>query len=799
MEKVVLFGASSLGKSFYEVYKETFNIIAFCDNDKDKWGQMFNGISIISPNNLLDYKEALVIITSMYYEEIKTQLEDIEFFRFISYEFFNDTYKLMNVFSDKLYYYRNSNYNISFSNAKSILFITEDSDDLYKLQAIGNLLILKGFKVNYGNLTKDLQFQYNKNKIKFNCLDEFTNFINNLGFGLINFTNKSIKLVEDSTGFKSKIVYFYDNNNSIKECIFDNSIIHEVIDYKINKSNTSLPFTYNNFSSELIETDKSIIVNINNYIFDYNNTCNFDKISYFDNEIHCVYCGEISRKKDNIYYLEKKFLKLAEKKVHIHLYTGCEDVNYLKKLENLNKYIHWEGKLSLNSVHELSKYNIGLALININQQNVFFTNSIIPKNIYYYIAANIPILTLEEKREKDVLIKKNSNLNNFITYNGIGHKISLDEDDFCYDRINYISKLKYTNKKEFNNCEKILSFYEKVSNDKVFLLNENEKKIREITVLIPTKNRSACLKRCVTYFQTISDNNLKVKIIILDSSDNFVEKENNKKILNNDLDSEYYEFDEKDNDIIFYSKILFGLNKVKTKYVCLCADDDFLLKYSLIDSIKILDNDSNTSTVIGNTSWYKSSDFLNENLENMGKLEDISFDNMFKRLLFYVSNMQKHALFYTVYRKKDIEDIFKNVTGYKLYNPIFQEILVYFNSVVNGKVKIIRKCLNLKDCTPTIIDFVAKEFHYKIKDGTFNSIYTEFKNSFKKYLEGKGYSESKVNYLDKVIDKAFSSYLKSYFGDEKGEFIKVHNGKFDLELLLKNPKIRRRISDLDLQ
>lgn len=72
---VVIFGASTLGKAAYEICKNRYKVLYFCDNDQKKWGQEIGGIKIISPAYLQKLAGKVdVIIASSYYNEIIKQL-----------------------------------------------------------------------------------------------------------------------------------------------------------------------------------------------------------------------------------------------------------------------------------------------------------------------------------------------------------------------------------------------------------------------------------------------------------------------------------------------------------------------------------------------------------------------------------------------------------------------------------------------------------------------------------------------------------------------------------------------------
>ncbi|AZN38502.1 FkbM family methyltransferase [Paenibacillus albus] len=88
MEKYILFGASNLGLSAYYALKSYSNILFFCDNDPEKWGQRIEDVEIIAPEKLLMYAEdTTVIITSMYGAEISRQLMQMGIGNFRTYRY----------------------------------------------------------------------------------------------------------------------------------------------------------------------------------------------------------------------------------------------------------------------------------------------------------------------------------------------------------------------------------------------------------------------------------------------------------------------------------------------------------------------------------------------------------------------------------------------------------------------------------------------------------------------------------------------------------------------------------------
>lgn len=76
MTEIICFGIGKILDDFMKCYnKAEVNVVAFCDNDKNKWGNTINNILVISPNSLTDVNENIkIVITTKHYEDIKLQL-----------------------------------------------------------------------------------------------------------------------------------------------------------------------------------------------------------------------------------------------------------------------------------------------------------------------------------------------------------------------------------------------------------------------------------------------------------------------------------------------------------------------------------------------------------------------------------------------------------------------------------------------------------------------------------------------------------------------------------------------------
>jgi hypothetical protein len=71
--KIIIFGASQAGSIVFEQLHHQCDVIAFCDNNSEKWGQSFCGVKVISPAELHQV-EGDILIASGWYDQIRDQL-----------------------------------------------------------------------------------------------------------------------------------------------------------------------------------------------------------------------------------------------------------------------------------------------------------------------------------------------------------------------------------------------------------------------------------------------------------------------------------------------------------------------------------------------------------------------------------------------------------------------------------------------------------------------------------------------------------------------------------------------------
>jgi hypothetical protein len=401
-EDVILFGASTLGVKAYKNLKSIYKVVFFSDNDSKKWNTFIDDIKIISPEELKQYKNIKVLITSMYVKEISQQLVSLGISNYEIFKPYTEVTTKFKKINLENYCYNNIHKNYenlnAESNIKKVLFVQNVPDiRTYKIAkglSHKHILVDVAYLYKHPNeVYKDLSLPYNK-AIKINDLNEFITYVDQSDYDIVHSSNEPDFLTTLLLASNKPIIHDCHDMSSLYGEIFDNDIIHEFVSNKLSDGNIYVDYPIMNVATEKFGIkDKSIFL-LNNYILEEQLPKEYKpKLSELDGEIHCVYEGGLSSNHTNFRYLEDKFKLIANEKIHVHYYTIYDDP-YFKKLENMNSYLHWEGTVSPDKViTEMTKYDIGLVLLNVNNTNREFLSTTFPNKAWEYLGAGIPIIT----------------------------------------------------------------------------------------------------------------------------------------------------------------------------------------------------------------------------------------------------------------------------------------------------------------------------------------------------------------------------------------------------------------------
>ncbi|MBU0536363.1 MAG: TIGR00180 family glycosyltransferase [Nanoarchaeota archaeon] len=274
----------------------------------------------------------------------------------------------------------------------------------------------------------------------------------------------------------------------------------------------------------------------------------------------------------------------------------------------------------------------------------------------------------------------------------------------------------------------------------------------DYTLIVPTYNRPDYLERVLSYFQK---KGVESRIIIADSSLPRYKKRNEEVIKKIGIHVDYLgDFDYK---IHPHRKLAFTINKVKTKYCVMCADDDFIVPKTIEKSIRFLDKNPDYTCCHGRYVLFD----INEDRCSWNDLypsESIISSDPKIRLKTHIKYYC--PTYYAVFRTEFINRIFKESTHY-INQGLLGEILPSMLTVVYGKIKRLPLLYCARDLNAAP-KTAGKKFYYDIVDlkekGFFKKIYSSFHTCLAKHLSKQG-----INDAEKIADDVFEQYYKVNF------------------------------------
>lgn len=424
-KKCIVFGCGNIGKiSFYKL-DQIYDIVAYTDNNKELWGEKLNGKKIVSPKELqkLNRENMIqIVIAVMNYQPIYEQLKVIGIQNIIVMKL-GFLYKINEVgvlcpIEDIVF---------PFIKAKkgktNVLFI--QTSPCIRTNKIARLLKEKGIRVFLAYLIMDVQTQkeIENNLYEYyypiHTLKGLISFINNSEINIVHssnepdlltalLTNSNKTIIHDchdlSSAYKSmspdEMAVEYIANVKSQGVIYTTEGIREVAckKFAIDKSRT---FVLENLISEELQPERRL-----------------EKLSHMDGELHCVYEGGIiGGDMSSHRYFEDIWKKITDCGIHIHFYSPS-DSKYCKYLESTNKYLHFEGNYSSKELAvEMSKYDIGLCILNINETNKQYLEFASPNKVQEYVNAGLP-----------VVVNNIQSLVNYVEKNQFGKCIDMSRD-----------------------------------------------------------------------------------------------------------------------------------------------------------------------------------------------------------------------------------------------------------------------------------------------------------------------------------------------------------------------------------
>lgn len=400
MKNCIIFGAGFYGRGAYHKLKNLYKILYYVDNNASIQGQKLFGIRIISVEEILqlvDLDTTDIIICSKAYSDMAKQLWllDIRDY-YVMLEGFlyhcSKTEKMMPVSIHREEYYKKP------QKEKNMLFIQNTA--CIRTHKIASLMKSRGYKVFLlytiaPPVENNAEFAGNYTKIfTVFTMTELIDFVNESEFDIVHCSNEPDFLTNLLLLTNKKIVFDTHDTMSLRAAV---DMDEMTLEYIANTKSAGVMFT----SKDAAEIAKKRFPMENHPVFYIENmplrqtiiTKRYEKISKIDKEIHCVYEGGINgTMTDNSKFFELIWKRIADCGIHIHFYSQS-DQTYCKTLEAQNRFFHYEGTMEAQElINELTKYDCGLAIFNVNDGNRSFLETGTANKMYEYINAGLPVL-----------------------------------------------------------------------------------------------------------------------------------------------------------------------------------------------------------------------------------------------------------------------------------------------------------------------------------------------------------------------------------------------------------------------
>lgn len=470
MRKCIIFGAGHYGNGAFYKLKENMKIAYYVDNNATKHGTELHGIPIISVDELeriYDSAQYDFFVCVKEYTPVIKQLLEIgitEYYVMLQGFLFHcsEQEKMVPVELNQQEHYKKE------AAEKNILFVQDIA--CIRTHKIAALMKRNGYKVFLLYMVAPPEINNSEFAGMYDGIYTFytgkalVDFVENSDFDIVHSSNEPDILTTFLLMTKKHIVFDTHDMMSIRK---SESIENLTLEYIANTASDG-----NIYTSDLVVDiakskygleGKEVLALENTVLEQEEITTAYEKLSSIDGELHCVYEGGINGSdRLNHRFFEDIWGEIVKCGIHIHFYSQSDE-KYCKELEKKSEYLHYEGNLGTKAlIQEMTKYDCGLLLLNMNEQNKIFLQTASPNKLCEYINAGLPVIVGDIK-----------SLSDFVENYGVGKKLNMESGNIkgqivAISKIkiekNFLTKNKLT---MMSRSEEIIEFYENVKKRKV--------------------------------------------------------------------------------------------------------------------------------------------------------------------------------------------------------------------------------------------------------------------------------------------------------------------------------------------
>lgn len=276
--------------------------------------------------------------------------------------------------------------------------------------------------------------------------------------------------------------------------------------------------------------------------------------------------------------------------------------------------------------------------------------------------------------------------------------------------------------------------------------------MNQITIIVPTYNRPACLRRLLAYFETAGfDGNL----VIADSSKDIYKSKNSDTISSININKTYHVG--YSTEVALVEKIYRSIRDTDTEYVVLCADDDFITKRGVKRAVAFLDNHPDFVAAHGHYIRFtvdRAMDGVQFNWQP-SYLGSQSIDSSRPERRLYKHFANYVPTFYAVHRTAEIKEAYECAVKYA-DDVRFRELLPSLLTIISGKFKHLDVLYGARYSSEQLGQ-KADDMHDFIERGTFQSKYERFRQVLSERLATA--TDLSVVEANGVADRGMTVYL----------------------------------------
>ena len=396
--KIVLFGAGYYGQNTLRKLWEDFEIIGFADNNPKIKNKSISDIPVMGIEELKEIAgEADIVICVRNYEPIVKQFMELgisDYYIMLDgflYHTSRDETMMPVELSHYPYYRKNDK-------RPSILFVQNAA--CIRTLKIAETMKRHGYIVNllytFAPPSDDNvgEFQMFDNVWGFSSAAGISDFVCNGEFDIIHSSNEPDLLTCLLLRTKKKIVFDTHDMESLRRDIPIETLALEYIANTDADGNMYTSKGVLEIANKKYEIFKKKSFSLENTVLEQIAvTEQHEKLSVKDNRIHCVYEGGVVGNDPNHHrYFQDIWMKIVECGIHIHFYSQS-DAGYCWQLDGMSEYLHYEGRMGSKAlINEMTRYDCGLAIFNVNHQNREFLETGTANKVYEYLNAGLPVV-----------------------------------------------------------------------------------------------------------------------------------------------------------------------------------------------------------------------------------------------------------------------------------------------------------------------------------------------------------------------------------------------------------------------